>query len=79
MMRKVVCLLLALVLCLSLPCTAMAAVISPGQDGTAPNVPDDGVPDTGDHSSVRLWLLVMLLALLVLVLVVIFYRKYMKQ
>lgn len=78
-MRRVICLLMVLALCVSLSCTAFAAVISPGQDGTAPTIPDDGVPDTGDNAALGTWLLVLLLALLVLILVVVGYCKYMKQ
>lgn len=78
-MKNIICLLLVLVLCMYLPCTVFAAVISPGQDGTSPTIPDDGVPDTGDNASVGTWMFVMLLALLVLIAVLVCFRKYFRQ
>ena len=78
-MRKMICLLLVLALCMSLTCTVFAAVSSPGQDGSAPTNPDDNVPATGDHAPVGMWLLVMLLALVALVIMIVYYYKEMKR
>lgn len=78
-MRSIICLMLVLVVCMYLPCTAFAAVISPGQDGTAPTFPGGDVPDTGDQAALGTWLLVLLLALLALLAVIVCYRKFIKQ
>lgn len=81
-MRRLVCFLLVLALCVSLSCTVFAAVISPGQDGSAPTIPDkddSNVPETGDNASLSAWLLVMVLALVVLVGLIVWYCKFMKK
>ena len=51
-MRRIICLMLVLVLCVSMTGVAFAsAVKSPGQGGEAPTVPDGGggQPTTPDH------------------------------
>lgn len=64
-MKKVICLLIALALCLSLPVAAFAeAVQSPGP-----------VSPTGDTSPVGLWIAVMLVALVALIVTVIAFKK----
>lgn len=77
-MKRIICMLLVLVLCMYLPCTAFA-VSSPGQSGSAPTVPSTDNPKTGDSFAMYTWIIVMVLALLALVAVVIFYRKAMKK
>ena len=77
-MRKMISMLLVLVLCLYLPCTAFA-VSSPGSDGSAPTTPPYSTPQTGDTFMPGLWLAVMLLALLAMVALVIGYRKISKK
>lgn len=70
-MRKVICLLMVLVCCMSLACTAFATQ-SPG--GSAPDV-----PKTGDNSAIFMWVLVMLVSLVALVAVSMYYRKVAKR
>ena len=77
-MRNIICLLLVLVLCMSMTCTAFAAVSSPGQDGSAPTQPG-GQPETGDHADLGTWMLVMFAALVVLAIVIICYCKFFKK
>lgn len=94
-MRKIICLLLVLALCVGLCGTVFAAVNSPGQGGEAPTVPggdvgggdgggsgggnSGGKPETGDNAQMSTWLMVMLAALVALVIVVVCYFKFMKK
>ena len=90
-MRKIICLLLVLALCVGLCGTVFAAVNSPGQGGEAPTVPggdvgggsgggnSGGKPETGDNAAMGTWLMVMLAALVALVIVVVCYFKFMKK
>ena len=94
-MRKIICLLLVLALCVGLCGTVFAAVNSPGQGGEAPTVPggdvgggdgggsgggnSGGKPETGDNAQMSTWLMVMLVALVALVIVVVCYFQFMKK
>ena len=75
-MKRIVCLLLALVLCAYLPCAAFA-VSSPGS--SAPTVPSTDNPKTGDTSMINIWVIVMILALLALIVAVVVFRKSKKD
>lgn len=77
-MKRVICMLLALVLCLSLPIVAFAATNSPANNGAAPTVPGS-IPKTGDAFAMNTWLIIMVLALLALVVAVMFFRKAQKN
>ena len=74
-MRKVLCLILAIVLCACMPLTAFAAVESPPD--TAPST--DGPSQTGDSMDLGLWIAIMVIALVAIVIVTLFYRKSMKK
>ena len=79
-MRKIICFLLVLAMCLSLSCTAFAAAISPGESApSVPDAPDSDVPDTGDNAELGTWLLVMIVALVFLVAVTVCYFKFVKK
>lgn len=67
-MKKFMSLLLVLVLCVSLPVTAVASVQSPG--GNAP---------TGDTSGIEIWSLVLIIALIAMVTVTVLYKKTQKK
>lgn len=93
-MKKIICMLLALVFCLYLPMPAFAATNSPGnywtcsnghagQTGGACGVcgvlrPGVTTPQTGDTSMVFLWVGVMVVALIALVMAVVMFRKVKK-
>ena len=65
-MKRIVCMLLALVLSLYLPCTAFA---------TSNPYPSITTPQTGDASMIYTWVVVMVVALLALIVAVVMMRK----
>lgn len=77
-MKSVICLLLALVFCMYLPCAAFAATNSPANDGAAPTVAGS-IPKTGDAFAMNTWIIIMVLALLGLVVAIMFFRKAQKN
>lgn len=68
-MRRFICLMLALILCMSLPMAAFAANPSIG----------NGSPKTGDMAQMELWVPMMILSALALVAVmVVYFKKFRK-
>lgn len=75
-MRRFICLMLALILCLAMPMTAFANSVA--QSGT-PAVTTGSNPKTGDTAMMELWVPVMILSALALVIVaVIYFKKFRK-
>ena len=90
-MKRIICMLLALMVCMYLPMSAFAATNSPGSgwycdecgtwvpgNGACPNGhfrPGTTTPPTGDTSMVNMWIIVMVIALLALVVAVVFFRR----
>lgn len=75
-MKRIICLLLALVLFAYIPCGAFAAVNSPGS--SAPTVPGE-TPKTGDTSMINVWVIIMILALLALIVAVVLFVRSKKD
>ena len=90
-MKKVVCMILALLICMSVPMTALAATNSPSKgwfcdicnewvtgNGACSNGhfrPGTNTPPTGDTSMINVWVIVMIVALVALVVAVVFFRR----
>lgn len=77
-MRSIICVILALVLCMSLALPAFATQVSSAADsGTPaarPSVSTTGNPKTGDM--IMMWVMIMLIAMVALAAVVVCYRKF---
>ena len=73
-MRRVICLMLALMLCLSLPMAAFAAVPSPGN-----YAPVGSNPKTGDVAQMELWIPVLIAsALALMAMAAVYFKKFRK-
>ena len=73
-MRRIISLLLALVLCLALPMTAFAATASVGN-----SAPVTSNPKTGDIANMQFWIPVLIVSALALAaIVVIYFKKFRK-
>ena len=69
-MRRFISLMLALILCLSLPMAAFAATASPGNSAN---------PKTGDMAQMELWVPMLVISALALVAVmVVYFKKFRK-
>jgi len=78
-MKRVICLLLVMVLCMYIPCIALAAAPSPGESApTEPTTPVGPPAVTRDDSHIMLWVIIMLVALLAIVALVVAFRKFVK-
>lgn len=78
-MKRVICLLLVLILCMYIPVSVMAATPSPGESApTEPTTPSGPPSETRDTSHVVLWAVIMVVALLAIVALVISFRKFVK-
>ena len=78
-MKRVICLLLVMVLCMYIPCVALAATPSPGESApTEPSTPSGPPSETRDNSHVMLWVIIMVVALLAIVALVVAFRKFVK-
>lgn len=77
-MRRAVCFLLAMLICLSVACPALAAAPSAGEDGPTVRPPFDwDNPKTGDI--IMRWVLVMVIALAALIVLgVVYYKNFRK-
>lgn len=76
-MRRIICLLLVLLLCMSLPMAAFAAG-SVAQSGT-PVVTFGSNPKTGDMAQMELWVPILIASALALVaMVVVYFKKFRK-
>ena len=77
-MRKVICLILALVFCMSLALPAFATRVSSAADSGTPSyypiISATGNPKTGDM--IMMWVIMMLVAVVALAAVVVCYRKF---
>lgn len=72
-MRRVICLMLALILCMSLPMAAFAAASSPSNYAPSSN------PKTGDMAQMELWVPVLIASALALIaMVVVYFKKFRK-
>ena len=75
-MRRFICMMLALILCMALPMAAFAAT------GSGPNTPTyvpDGNPKTGDMAMMELWVPMMIVSALALAAVmVVYFKKFRK-
>lgn len=72
-MRRVICLMLVLILCMSMPMAAFAAVSSPSNYAPSSN------PKTGDMAQMELWVPMMIASALALaVLMFAYFKKYRK-
>ena len=90
-MKKIICLVLALIVCLTIPMTALAATNSPSKgwfcedcnewvtgNGACSNGhfrPGTITPPTGDTSMINMWIIVMIVALAALCVAVVFFRR----
>lgn len=73
-MRRMICLLLALILCMSLPMAAFAAASSPSN-----YAPVTSNPKTGDVAQMELWIPVLIVSALALIaMVVVYFKKFRK-
>lgn len=77
-MRRVVCMLLALILCMVLPMAAFAATESSAESGT-PVVTTGTNPKTGDIARMDIWVPVLIISAVALaVVLVIYFKKFRK-
>lgn len=89
-MKRIICVLLALIFCMYLPVSALAATNSPGNGWQCPecnewatgNVCPNGhlrpgisTPQTGDTSMINIWVIVMIVALIALVVAIVLFRR----
>lgn len=90
-MKRIICMVLALLFCMYLPMPAFAATNSPsnywtctnghtGNTGNSCSVcgtlrPGTTTPQTGDTSMVNMWIIMMVVALVALVVAVVFFRR----
>lgn len=90
-MKRIICMVLALLFCLYLPLPAFAATNSPSNgwycdqckewvtgNGACSNGhfrPGTSTPPTGDTSMVNMWIILMIVALVALVVAVVFFRR----
>lgn len=73
-MRRVICLLLALILCLAMPMTAFAnSVAQSGKPAVTSN------PKTGDTAMMELWVPVLIVSALALLAVAVIYFKKIRK
>lgn len=77
-MRRMICLLLALMLCMALPMAVFAANGSVAQSGT-PATTVGSNPKTGDMAQMELWVPILIASALALVaMVVVYFKKFRK-
>ena len=74
-MRRFICLMLALLLCVAMPMTALAATASPGN--YAPGGWDN--PKTGDTAMMELWVPVLVISAIALAVVALIYFKKIRK
>lgn len=72
-MRRFICLMLALLLCVAMPMTALAATASPG------NYAPDAPPKTGDTAMMELWVPVLVISAIALAVVALIYFKKIRK
>lgn len=78
-MKRIICMVLALILCMMLPMTAFAATASVAESGKAPVYTGSDVPKTGDVNRMDIWVPVLVIsALALVVLLVIYFKKFRK-
>lgn len=89
-MKKIICLILALIVCMSIPMTALATqspskgwfcekcnewVTGGGACSNGHYRPGTITPPTGDTSMINMWIIVMIIALAALCVAVVFFRR----
>ena len=78
-MRRMICLLLALMLCMALPMAAFAANNSSVAQSGTPAVTVGSNPKTGDMAQMELWVPILIASALALVaMVVVYFKKFRK-
>ena len=78
-MKRVICLLLVLILCMYIPMSVMAAAPSPGESApTEPTSPSGPPSETRDNNHVMVWVIIMVVALLAIIALAIAFRKFVK-
>lgn len=78
-MKRVICLVLALILCMMLPMSAFAATKSP-EGGKAPVYTGSDNPKTGDINNMEIWVPILVIsAIALVVLAVIYFKKFRKS
>jgi hypothetical protein len=73
-MRRFICLMLALMLCLAMPMTALAATASPGN-----YAPVGSNPKTGDAAMMELWVPALVISAIALAVVALIYFKKIRK
>lgn len=78
-MRRMICFLLVIAVCMSMACPVFAATNSAADTGKPSQLPSSigGNPRTGDM--IMTWVFIMILALLALVVVYLCYRKFARK